>query len=76
MKKYEKIMGVFTTTLTALDSLIEKNSTKESVLVTKKANVLAKASAKADTITLKADALADESLAATKTAIKIREFLS
>ena len=65
MKKYNKIMEVFTATLDKLDSLIEKNDT-----------AVIKLGLKAQTIVDKVDELEGESSAATKAALKIREFLA
>jgi len=76
MKKYDKIMSVFTETLTKLDNLVQSNTKEEGVLITKRIDILAKAEAKADTIQVKAVALMDETNAALKAANKIKEFLA
>ena len=76
MKKYNKIMGVFTTTITELEKLKEKNFRKTDTMTTKKIEILAKAEEKVSKIEEKVVALSDEAIAATKAAEKIKEFLS
>ena len=75
MKKYDKIMSVFSTALKELDHLVMTNLRAEAVIQAKKSKILSEAEAKAEKIQEKATDLVDETEAATKTAIKLREFL-
>ena len=76
MKKYNKIMNVFTVAVGALEALEAKNTTKAAKLETKKSIVLAEAEAKASTLRDTAQELYDEGAAAIKTIKKLRDLLS
>ena len=76
MKKYNKIMRLFTTALSELELLQEDNLKAENIMSTKKIDILAKAEAKALVLAEKVEDLAYERGTAEVTAKKIKEFLS
>ena len=76
MKKYNKIMRLFTTALSELELLQEDNLKAENIMITKKIDILAKAEAKALVLAEKVEDLAYERGTAEVTAKKIKEFLS
>ena len=76
MKKYDKIMGVFTVAISQLEALEVKNNDKANKLETKKRDVLAKASAKAEVLRDCANDLYSEGAAALKTIRKLKTLLS
>ena len=76
MKKYNKIMRLFTTALSELELLQEDNLKAENIMITKKIDILAKAEAQALVLSEKVNDLAYERDAAEVTAKKIKEFLS
>jgi len=76
MKKYNKIMRLFTKTLTELDNLVESNAAQASDLDLKAVAILERATVKANKVADKAKDLHNEAKAAGKASKKIKEFLS
>jgi len=76
MKKYEKIMNVFTVAIAQLETLEACNITKAAKLETKKNIILAEAESKAFAIVNRAEELYKESAAAVNTLKKLNDLLS
>jgi hypothetical protein len=76
MKKYDKIMSVFTTAIAGLEALEKTNITKACTLQAKEEEFAVKAADKINRLHTAARELYDEGAAAVKTIKKIKELLS
>jgi hypothetical protein len=75
MKKYNKILDTFLSTVAGLDALVEENSNKVIKLKEKIARVEAKIQKKIDKVNIVSTELTEEAAASAKTAKKIKELL-
>jgi hypothetical protein len=76
MKKYNRIVSVFTTAIDELEKLDFANAAKVTALLIKEGNIAMKAAAKVLELSEKQKDLNEESAAALTTITKIKDFLT